>query len=120
MFLSNNLLSLQESVGTRGMYVSTASNLPNVMEGFLKSNCDSKSCGHCLTLVVDRNDSVNELTALGQVVQMKRPVAILFTGVEDSHSLVEHFKSVGSSFPILIMPDDERSKLKISTSMLHT
>ena len=92
------------------MYVSTASNLPNVMEGFLETNCDSKSCGHCLTLVVDRNDSANQLIALGQVVQMKRPVAILFTGVEDSHSLVENFISVDSSFPILIMPEDQRGK----------
>ena len=55
----------------------------------------------------DDSVAVEGLMALGQIVQMKRPVAILFAGVEESNKMVEHFKEEDSSFPVLILPDDQ-------------
>ena len=79
----------------------------------MESNCDSKSCGHCLIFVADVGVAPEDLMALGQVVQMKRPVALLFTRVVDSQKMVEHFKEVDSSFPILILPEDQSGTLSI-------
>ena len=51
---------------------------------------------------------MEDLIDLGQVIQIKRPVALLFTQVEDySHNLVEHFKQLDSSFPVMILPEDQ-------------
>lgn len=65
-------------------------------------------CGHCLILISDDSLAVEDLIDLGQVIQIKRPVALLFTQVEDySHNLVEHFKQLDSSFPVMILPEDQ-------------
>ena len=55
--------------------------------------------------------AVDDLIDLGKVIQMKRPVALLFSQVEDSHNLVEHFKQLDSSFPVLMLPEDQSGKL---------